>query len=299
MRQVYSVEFKPGSREELLPDFDPSFPHILTRYDLVSRSGAPWHWHKAVELFYVEDGVLEYSTPSGQYAFPSGWGGFVNSNVLHSSFCPTPTSQGRQLLHLFDPLLISGSYNSRMESRYVLPLTASPRVEILTLQPEDPAQSHLLELLRRSFALSPQETGYEFHLRAILCEIWLGLLDLAASAPSAPETVSQASRQLKDMLIYIHEHAPEHLSVPCIAAAAHISQRTCYTLFRTHLRTTPMEYVASCRLSIACELLRSTTLPITEVALRCGLGSSSYFSRLFSRTTGMTPLEYRKNGGSP
>lgn len=65
MKNVYKLEFHSGSKEELLPDFESEFPYIASNAELdkyVGRS-APWHWHKAVELFYMESGTLEYYTP--------------------------------------------------------------------------------------------------------------------------------------------------------------------------------------------------------------------------------------------
>lgn len=41
MKQVSTVEFKPGTREELLPDFDAAFPLITSCCDLTQSSGAP------------------------------------------------------------------------------------------------------------------------------------------------------------------------------------------------------------------------------------------------------------------
>ena len=60
MKEVRTVIFKGSTREELLPDFDPAFPLITTAYPLSSAQGAPWHWHTAVELFYMDHGTLEY-----------------------------------------------------------------------------------------------------------------------------------------------------------------------------------------------------------------------------------------------
>lgn len=295
MKQVCTVTFKLGTKEELLPDFDPSFPLITTCYRLAEGSGAPWHWHKAAEIFYMESGSLEYTTPSGSHLFPADSGGFVNTNVLHRSFCPQPLSQGRQLLYLFDPGLISGALGSLIEERYVLPLTTASQVELLVLDPERSRHQALLELLRQSFRLSREEPGYELRLRSLLCEIWLGLLDLSAPQRQTAQPSSRASRQLKDMLIFLHEHYGEKLSVTHIARAAHISERSCYGLFKEHLHTTPMEYLTGYRLRMACELLTQTEESITNIAADCALGSGSYFSKLFRQATGMTPLEYRKS----
>ena len=85
MKNVYKLEFHAGSKEELLPDFESEFPYIASNAELdkyVGRS-APWHWHKAIELFYMESGTLEYYTPKKKLSFSAGSGGFINSNVLH------------------------------------------------------------------------------------------------------------------------------------------------------------------------------------------------------------------------
>lgn len=66
------------------------FPYIASYAELDKYEGvtAPWHWHPAVELFYMESGTLEYTTPTGKWVFPAGSGGLVNSNVLHIELIP-------------------------------------------------------------------------------------------------------------------------------------------------------------------------------------------------------------------
>lgn len=294
MKKVSTVTFKPGTREELLPDFDPAFPLITTCCPLQDGSGAPWHWHTAVELFYIESGTLEYLTPSGSVVFPQGSGGFVNSNVLHATTHSEARPQDCQLLHLFDPGLIAGPQGSRIEERYVIPLAGAPQVEILVLHPENPREKALLELLRTSFSLDPAEPGYELHLRSLLSEIWMGLLTLATPFLEQRYSLSRSSQQLKNMMGFIHQHYSEKLSVADIARSAHIGERSCHALFKTCLRTTPMEYLTEYRLHMAQDLLRRTEFSVTDIAAACALGSSSYFAKLFRQAAGCTPLEYRK-----
>ena len=80
MQKIRQIEFEAGSREERLPGFAPDFPYIATRAELdrYAERFVPWHWHRAVELFYMESGSLEYETPAGRMVFPKGSGGFVN-----------------------------------------------------------------------------------------------------------------------------------------------------------------------------------------------------------------------------
>ena len=64
MKIIRGLEFHTGSKEEKLPDFDLDFPYICSRAELdhYEQSLVPWHWHRAVEIFYMESGKLEYFT---------------------------------------------------------------------------------------------------------------------------------------------------------------------------------------------------------------------------------------------
>ena len=124
MKVIHTVELKPGSYEEMLPDFSPDFPYIASYVELEKHLGrqSPWHWHKEVELFYMKEGALEYNTPQGKTVFPQGSAGFVNSNVLHMSKVRQGEKTSVSMIHIFDPLLVSGQTGSRIDQRYVRPL---------------------------------------------------------------------------------------------------------------------------------------------------------------------------------
>ena len=53
-------------------------------------------------------------------------------------------------------------------------------------------------------------------------------------------------------------------------------------------------YQQRLRLEAAKTLLRATALRCHEVAVRCGYENIQFFHRLFKRTTGLTPGQYRK-----
>lgn len=87
MNHVHGIQYKNNSKEELFPDFGPDFPYTCSyvEFGLCIGGQIPWHWHKEIELFYIEKGTLEYDTPGGKIVFPEGSGGMVNSNILHST----------------------------------------------------------------------------------------------------------------------------------------------------------------------------------------------------------------------
>lgn len=301
MKLIRGIEFCAGSREERLPDFAPDFPYIASRaeMDFYPERFVPWHWHSAVELFYMESGSLEYSTPQGKAVFPQGSGGFVNSNVLHMTRPLGPVGKNVQLVHLFDPGLIAGPPGSRIGQKYVLPLAAAQQVELAALRPGDPAQEALLERVRAAFCLSEQESGYEIRLRSALSEIWLGLFELLRPRLEEPARPGRSSEKLKALMAYIHEHYADRIGVAELAASAYLSERECFRLFRDCLHTTPAAYIRSYRLQAACQMLARSEMSLTEIGRASGLGSSSYFGKLFREAMGCTPSEYRRRWQDP
>ena len=156
MKIIRKVELKPGSYEEELPGISAEFPYIASYVELDKYAGkqSPWHWHKEAELFYMEQGSLEYDTPHGKAVFTAGSGGFVNSNVLHMSRAKDGEGSVVSLLHIFNPLLISGQSGSIIDRKYVSPLMTASHVEIIGLYPDQPSHVPVLEILRQSFRIS-------------------------------------------------------------------------------------------------------------------------------------------------
>lgn len=296
MKSIREIKLIDKTDEELLPDFSPDFPYIASRAELDKyiENGASWHWHRTVELFYIESGSLEYATPNAKQAFYAGSGGFINSNVLHSSKVIPSGRETIQLLHLFEPELLCGTRLGRIDEKYIRPLTASG-IEMIVLSPDDAHQAAILQKIRATFDLQEEQWGYEFRLRANLDDIWLSLLELSRSLAKTLPQKAQVDEKLKAMLRYIQLHYAETISVNRLAEEAHVSRRACFRLFRENLHTTPLEYITEYRLNKACLRLTDGNETITQIAYGCGLGSSSYFGKIFRSRFGCTPAKFRKD----
>ena len=78
------------------------------------------------------------------------------------------------------------------------------------------------------------------------------------------------------------------------AAACGISPGHLSRLFHQSTGLTFQEYVRRFRLDRACELLSTTSQPVTTIAFESGFQSISQFNRSFRAVHGESPLEYRK-----
>ncbi|WP_246663560.1 AraC family transcriptional regulator [Phyllobacterium endophyticum] len=73
-----------------------------------------------------------------------------------------------------------------------------------------------------------------------------------------------------------------------------VSRRHFFRAFKQSTGKTPHSYVAEHRLKRAVDLLRTTDLSATDIALGCGFASSSHFTVAFKQALGTGPSEFRR-----
>mgnify|MGYP002649222336 CR=1 FL=1 len=96
---------------------------------------------------------------------------------------------------------------------------------------------------------------------------------------------------------YIREHFSESLTVTEIAADAALNPQYMMRLFKKKTGISVLEFVTNCRMKMAKELLKNTDWNNEIVSDKLGYASSGYFIKLFKKTFGMTPREFRKASG--
>lgn len=288
MKQIHGIRLVDRTGEEILPDFEEDLPYIASIVDMRRYFCAetPWHWHGAAELVYVYRGGIEYQTPGRSHRIRAGSGGFVNCNVLHASRMLTEDTV--LFIHLFDPNMLSGA--ERVIKGYVAPLIQARGIEMLTFEPQE--DGLLLKNLEASFHLEEAAFGYELALQQALLGLWLEILNQAG--PLSQASRGPSDEKVKDMMAYIGAHYSENITVDTLARAAHVSRRVCFRLFQDNLHMPPVKYIRSVRLKKAEQMLRFSKESITQIGYACGLGSSSYFGKLFHEQYGCSPGAYRQ-----
>lgn len=89
------------------------------------------------------------------------------------------------------------------------------------------------------------------------------------------------------------------VSLRGVAAALRVTPAYLSGAFSRATGRTFTSYVKRAKAEEAKALLRSTAMPVEEVAACLGYARQAYFSRVFKAEAGMTPSEYRKRYGSP
>lgn len=99
---------------------------------------------------------------------------------------------------------------------------------------------------------------------------------------------------LAEILAYMNKHITEPLTIEEICHEFYISRSSLQALFKTHLNTSPKNYLLNIKLQKSKELIRQDQYTISEIAYMLGFSSIHYFSRLFKKYFNTTPSAYSR-----
>ena len=97
-------------------------------------------------------------------------------------------------------------------------------------------------------------------------------------------------------IAYVYENFDSSITALELARKARMSRTAYITKFKRVTGQPPAALQRQYRVSVAKQLLRDTELTQVEIGARVGFYDASHFIRVFKSETGMSPLEYRKNG---
>ncbi|MFI3168855.1 MAG: response regulator [Faecalibacterium sp.] len=123
--------------------------------------------------------------------------------------------------------------------------------------------------------------------------------------PAAPvqafptEDTTPASDKNRKLLLqvqnYLTEHYAQDISLEMVAELLDFSPFYLSKLFKNTFGTSFIDYLTELRLSAAKELLSDPSLSAKEIGEQVGYPNSNYFTKLFKKKTGLTPIEYRNS----
>jgi AraC family transcriptional regulator len=108
-------------------------------------------------------------------------------------------------------------------------------------------------------------------------------------------TYSDQQKQINRVVQYIDQYLTEDLSLEQLAKVSTYSPYHFQRLFKGFIGETPAGYVKRIRLEYAAHMLiYEPRIPVTEVALRCGFSSLSYFTHSFNTYFKTNPKSWRE-----
>ena len=104
--------------------------------------------------------------------------------------------------------------------------------------------------------------------------------------------------QLKRVNDYIEANLGSAIRVPDLARIAQQSVSHFSRAFKRSIGYTPHDYVMRQRMLRAQDIMLSSELPLVRIAVDCGMGDQSHFSRVFRKLVGINPWAWRRQFSS-
>lgn len=218
--------------------------------------------------YRITRGDLFYIRAEDKHAYAS-----VNDLVLQNViYCPD-----RLKLNVDWPAHIPGFLNARGEPHWRLSSNGMAQVRQTIAQLEQESQKHdpvanpMAELLFAQLVMTLKRHRY------------------ATDNPSA--TVQEAL--LDKLIARLAGSLNKSFVLETFCEQEQCSERALRQQFRTQTGMTVNHYLRQLRICHAQYLLQHTELMVSEVAMRSGFEDSNYFSVVFNREVGMTPVQWR------
>lgn len=99
---------------------------------------------------------------------------------------------------------------------------------------------------------------------------------------------------IREIQRWILENLHERLSVAQLAQKAMMSERHFARVFQQEVGASTQEFIATCRVERARQLLADQALPLKTVAARAGFNGEAQLRRAFQKKMGIAPAQYRE-----
>lgn len=278
-------------------DLKESVPHGTKEYSYVQYHilnnprmyQIPVHWHEQFEIIYVAKDGIDISIDDNHYHGKAGEVFLVNPGELH--YIGTSTFGSEVYTLLFPLEFISFRTDDALEEKLTRPLRVGAlkydhRITNKSLERE------LRIVIHSLLTLNHQRAKNNFQSRIYLLQIFQLLINY--EHPTHKIEKQKETLLQKDLIEYMRQRYAENISLKTMAEEFHMSEKYLSRYFKEHFNIGYSEFLLHLRLTKACDLLETTELPITDVALSSGFGNISYFIRSFHKRYGVPPLQYRK-----
>ena len=229
----------------------------------------PQHWHEHTEVHYIFKGNGRLKCGEHYFDLQAGDCAIVNGNELH---------EGKGGKCDYVCLIIPPSFFEQNHSIFEH-IVRDERVSDLIMKIYEKYTSH-------SGIDTLEIKGYMYFLVSHLLRNY--------SVKTLGETlysgyVSKLNK-INEVIKYIGCNYASQLTTRTLAEYAHLSEGYFCQIFKEVTGKSAMQYINNLRVNKAHKMLTGTHMNISEIAFCCGFDDANYFSRIYKKFKGETPL---------
>lgn len=255
------------------------------------------HFQEFTEIVFILDGDAEYYTPpSGRERISRGDIMITPSSGIHGYY----NTKGLKIFNLLFvadrlPLPVFELYTHpgyrymfmhpvifyEAQGYYPMIKVSEEKLRVFEFYLEQFArfQEHLKTTKQHCGVL-----GVFMAILSLLCDEW---------QRHHAEKQSEMPLDIIHIMKYLNEHYAENITLKNLMLLTAMSENTLLRHFRKILGKSPIQYLLEVRLTNAAAYLLKTSMRVSEIAELCGFNTATYFIKMFKRSYGMTPEQFR------
>lgn len=240
---------------------------LTTTHYSNKKSNSNWHYHENLHICFVFQGGRADKRNDTLYTEKSVSIFFYHSEEKHRWISPNP---------------ISKSANIEINNTFLKEYNLSEFDIKKSIEGNVDAKALILKMQQEM--LFNDATS-----RASIKSLLLELVNHSSKPQS--EYIPQWVINLEEL---IHENWNQPMSLSNLATNIGVHPVTISKYFRKYFSCTLGEYQRKLKIDKSIELIKNTSMTLTEIAFHCGFTDQSHFIRNFKQMTGFLPKHFRK-----
>ena len=291
---------KGGDQLKNMPAKTPISPHFSEDFSFKYKvtygpEQHEYHTHKQFDIIFMLTPNSVFHVSEKNWKVPKNSIILFNNMDLHKITLNTHERFERYTLS-FKPEYIeslSSKETDLLECFFLRPFS-NPYILPLTIPQAEECLTQLKRLITCNDDTAKQDYGYDLKVKFLLGEFLIFINNLYRKYHNiSSDTITSSYSLIYSVINHIHTHLSDELSLELLSSTFYINKFYLCNLFKNVTGTSPNQYIISCRIMKAKELL-SQNLPVDSVCSLVGYKNLSHFSRIFKQHTGLSPKQYSK-----
>lgn len=248
------------------------------------------HAHEEIQINYLKKGTVIFEVEDDTILLQAGQAMFLNADVMHKVLEKDQAEFEMIGLNIAPKALFAAMKDGKKST------FGNSVPNYIVLRPEKYMEKVIIDQTLTLYKVGEEkEPGFETAMLGKLYILFGQGMEFLHKSSFESKWENRQSEAMHRMLAYIHENYNQNVNIQDVAAAGYVSRSQCYMIFRRFMDKTPIEYLNNYKISKSMELMKDSSLNLTEISSMCGFSSPSYFSETFVKIMQCTPSKYRKS----
>ncbi|WP_317367446.1 helix-turn-helix transcriptional regulator [uncultured Tyzzerella sp.] len=264
--------------------------YFITPDDI--RYNMHYHWHTEIEIIKIIEGTFKIMLNEQMVSAQKDDFIFISPEMLHGG---TPKNCIYECIVLDMNMFIKNNNICTNYLKDILNKKISIHYDIHKNNDINTYLNKIFDCMRN------KPLGYEFLIQGYLYLIFGIIIGNKLYVKNINTLDKNAKRinQLKNVLEFIELEYSRDITLEDLANKINLNPKYFTKIFSEMTGKSPIQYLNSYRIEIACGMLLTTDLSITDICLNCGFNDLSYFIKTFKKEKSISPKKFRNTMSMP